>query len=229
MTSPSIEHKSLPSDHEIRTRAVDTSLSCIVQAPAGSGKTTLLVDRYLHLLGKVNSPEEILAITFTKKAAREMRQRVLETFYNKDDIASPAIARDQQLNWQLELNPQRLKIQTIDSFIHGVVHRMPYLSQLSLEFVPVEDADSLYQEAVEATLQHIVTNPDGIGPAISRALGTLDNKHRIGLELISEMLSSRQHWIDAISEIATEQIDGSNSAFSLRVSYVHVSHTSSPG
>ena len=213
MTSHSIEHKSLPSDHKIRTLAVDTSLSCIVQAPAGSGKTTLLVDRYLHLLGKVNSPEEILAITFTKKAAREMRQRVLEAFYNKDDIASSAIDRDQKLNWQLELNPQRLKIQTIDSFIHGVVHRMPYLSQLSLEFVPLEDADSLYQEAVEATLQHIVNSPDGIGPEISRALGTLDNKHKIGMELISGMLSSRQHWIDAISEIATEQIDGSNSTF----------------
>lgn len=217
MTSRSNEHTSLPSDHEIRTLAVDTSLSCIVQAPAGSGKTTLLVDRYLHLLGKVNSPEEILAITFTKKAAREMRQRVLEAFYNETEISFAAIARNQALNWQLELNPQRLKIQTIDSFIHGVVHRMPYLSQLSLEFVPVEDADSLYQEAVKAMLQHIVTDPEGLGPAISRALSTLDNKHKIGLELISQMLSSRQHWIDVISEIATEQFDGPKSTFAERI------------
>lgn len=217
MTSSSIQYKNLPSDHEIRTRAVDTSLSCIVQAPAGSGKTTLLVDRYLHLLGKVNSPEEILAITFTKKAAREMRQRVLAAFYNKDETALAAIARDEERNWQLELNPQRLKIQTIDSFIHGVVHRMPYLSQLSLEFQPVEDANSMYQEAVKAMLQHIVTDPDELGPAISRALSTLDNKYYIGLELIAQMLSSRQHWIEVVTEIAKEQIDGSTSTFADRI------------
>ena len=128
-----------------------------------------------------------------------MRQRVLAAFYNKDETALPAIARDEERKWQLELNPQRLKIQTIDSFIHGVVHRMPYLSQLSLEFQPVEDADSLYQEAVKAMLQHIVTDPDELGPAISRALSTLDNKYSIGLELIAQMLSSRQHWIEVIT------------------------------
>lgn len=217
MTAQLTEHSSLPSDHDIRERAVDTSVSCIVQAPAGSGKTTLLVDRYLHLLGKVNSPEEILAITFTKKAAREMRQRILKEFYDNNEIALPAISRDQKLNWQLQLNPQRLKIQTIDSFVHGVVHRMPFLSQLSLEFQPTEDPGSLYQEAVQAVLQLIATDRGGVGPAISRALGTLDNKYYIGLELIAKMLASRQHWIEIISEIASEQIDSPATSFVDRI------------
>src|SRR5579872_2695147 len=126
-STPSVEVvDAAQADDLARERAIDPNLSIILQAPAGSGKTTVLTQRLLRLLAAVDEPEEILAITFTRRAAAEMRARVLRALRGEvaDDaqgerlrqLAAAALQRSQERGWRLAQDPGRLRIQTIDSF-----------------------------------------------------------------------------------------------------------------
>src|SRR5215467_8663308 len=84
-------------DARARERASDPRRSVLLQAPAGSGKTTVLTERLLRLLSEVDQPEEILAITFTRKAAAEMRTRVMKALRGEIDAQGPQAMRIRSL------------------------------------------------------------------------------------------------------------------------------------
>ena len=66
-------------DRAGRERAVDPRFNVALEASAGTGKTRILVNRYVNLLRAGVDPGEILALTFTRKAAAEMRERIVAT------------------------------------------------------------------------------------------------------------------------------------------------------
>ncbi len=198
----------LAPDAAERQRALNSEQSFIVQAPAGSGKTGLLIQRYLRLLATVDAPEEIVAITFTRKAAAEMRERVLaaleaaKTATNSDsayealtrELSVAVLQRDQQENWQIVGNPARLRIQTIDSLCASLTRQMPLLSKFGAQPETIEDASEYYQEAARATIALVEQN-HAVAHDVEHLLAHLDNDVARIETLLSEMLARRDHWL----------------------------------
>ena len=195
-------------DWRARLEALDPSRSFIVQAPAGSGKTELLIQRYLVLLSRVGSPEEIAAITFTRKAAAEMRRRVLESLAAaraEERPAEPhraltweharaALERDRALGWRLEENSARLRIQTIDALCASLTRQMPVLAAFGAQPRSVEDAEPHYREAARATLA-LLEDKGKAAEDVAKLLAHLDNDLGVAEDLLAGMLRKRDHWI----------------------------------
>ena len=132
----------IDSDTQIRTTALDPTRSFCVTAPAGSGKTELLTQRILALLPTVDRPEQVLAMTFTRKAAAEMRERLLskldearrrvevtESYEQQTrDLALAVLAHADERNWSLD--PEQFNLRTIDSLCADLTRQMPILSGL---------------------------------------------------------------------------------------------------
>ena len=196
-----------------RERAVDPERSFIVQAPAGSGKTELLIQRYLALLARVQAPEEIVAITFTRKAAGEMRDRVLQALALASDEQAPdgdhrrhtwelaraVRLRDTQLAWGLAESPVRLRIQTIDSLCAGLTRQMPVLSGFGAQPEIVEDASALFAEAARRTLSQL-DEGDRWATFVGRVLMHLDNNVELAEPLLADMLARRDQWLRYVAD-----------------------------
>jgi ATP-dependent helicase/nuclease subunit A len=198
-------------DEVARKRALDTTRSFLVQAPAGSGKTELLAMRILNLLVEVEQPEQVLAITFARDATAEMRHRILEKLevaraYLEHGVApahedaaqvEAAIAvleRSNQRGWRLLEQPQRLNIQTIDSLCLRIAHRTPLQARLSGTLEPIEDATPLYREAARKTVDRLGGGDESLDTALKELLSHRDSNLKDLETLLEKMLSTRDQW-----------------------------------
>src|SRR5579863_5061829 len=195
----------MTADSAARLRALDVSRSFIVQAPAGSGKTELLIQRYLRLLETVDTPDAVVAITFTRKAAGEMRSRVMEALRLAQrgvepeaeherltfQISRNVLDHDRQLGWDLLRNPARLSIETIDALCASITRRMPWLARFGAMPEISEKAGDLYREAARNTLSHLDEGHQGL----QYLLLHLDNDFQRARKLISGMLEQRDQWL----------------------------------
>ena len=196
-------------DREARMRAIEPTGSFIVQAPAGSGKTTLLTLRFLRLLAEVERPEQIVAITFTRKAASEMRHRIVAALRKAREPleegvderteelhrhAAAALARSRELGWGLEQNPARLHVQTIDGLNHWLARRLPLAARIGTSAVLVDDARALYAEAARRTVA-MLDEDAPVAAGLLRLARSLNHEPRQLAALIEGMLGVRELWL----------------------------------
>jgi ATP-dependent exoDNAse (exonuclease V) beta subunit len=221
----------LDADTAARTRALDVTRSFLVQAPAGSGKTELLIQRYLALLAHVERPERVLAMTFTRKAAGEMRNRVVRALMDAGrtvdesslrpherktrELATAVLAHDKVQGWNLVEHPTRLAIQTIDAFAQAIALQAPLSSGLPPSPRFAEDAKPLYVAAAHAAIaaaeaghgpwQLLLDHQDNDADALAAQIATLLAKRDQWLTLVRNAPANLR---EALERTLVQEVDG---------------------
>ncbi|NNL62302.1 MAG: UvrD-helicase domain-containing protein [Woeseiaceae bacterium] len=234
------DERLLESDVEARRDALDVTRSFIVQAPAGSGKTELLIQRYLKLLSIVDDPEEILAITFTRKAAAEMLLRVLDALRRARAgempeeahrrltlrLATDALRRSDERDWNLIGSPRRMRIQTLDSLNRTISHAQPLSSpdgSSRQRIVTDADLNAVHEAAAAATLDWLAES----GPAADatrEVLRHVDNNTWAYVAYLAAMLKTRDQWLPFIGSGSIEGADAESLRRRFEDSLAHAVH-----
>ena len=137
-------------DEAARVYAVDPRHNVVLEASAGTGKTTVLVHRYVNLLAAGVDPANILAITFTRKAAAEMRERII------GELRRAATLSDAGRTRWLALRDRvgDIAISTIDAFCYALLREFPLEAGLSPGFSVADETEAarLAEDAIDRAL-----------------------------------------------------------------------------
>ncbi|MDD4930358.1 MAG: UvrD-helicase domain-containing protein [Gallionella sp.] len=192
-------------------RALDPAQSVVVEACAGSGKTWLLVSRVVRLLLAGVAPGEILAITFTRRAAQEMQERLRDWLYelasrddeyvrdflrqravDEDEIAG-LLPRARALYQQFLQASPPITISTFHGWFMQILQRAPLDSAGAGGVELVEQTSELMQEAWQIFLDSLHGAPDG-----ETAISMMTLFGEIGLSntqsLLRNFVGKRSEW-----------------------------------
>jgi ATP-dependent helicase/nuclease subunit A len=200
----------LHADLAARAGAIDPGRSILLQAPAGSGKTAVLTQRFLRLLCTVDEPQGILAITFTRKAAAEMRERVMRALRGEvpdsdpcarqlRELAANALRHAATRDWKLLQDPGALRIQTIDSFDYWLASQLPVAARAGGTLTVMEAAGELYRAAARRTLVDGERDAQ-LAADIELLFERFDNNWNLLERLLAQMLKQRSHWLRYVVE-----------------------------
>ncbi len=173
-----------------QARASDPSASAWVSANAGTGKTEVLVKRVLRLLLAGSRPESILCLTYTKTAAAEMQNRLLDDLagwatMSPDDLRQELVALLRRGPEDDELRKARrlfamaleakggLKIHTIHGFCERLLQRFPLEAQVTPHFSVLDERGQalLRKAAFDFVIARAAEDKDGaLGHALARVI-----------------------------------------------------------
>ncbi|CAN5804692.1 UvrD-helicase domain-containing protein [soil metagenome] len=134
---PSVGTATVDADGAARAFAVDPRHNVVLEASAGTGKTTVLVHRYVNLLKAGVEPSNILAITFTRKAATEMRERIVRELRKAAGLSEFDKARWVALRDRLS----EIAISTIDAFCLSLLREFPLEADLDPGFDMADETE----------------------------------------------------------------------------------------
>ncbi|MES2181489.1 MAG: UvrD-helicase domain-containing protein [Pseudomonadota bacterium] len=215
-----------------RERALEHA-SFIVEAPAGAGKTELLTQRYLKLLASVNEPEEIIALTFTNKAAAEMRNRILLSLEHAQNqtpetaahklktraLANAALDQSNAKQWDILSQPSRLRILTIDALCSSLTRQMPLLSKFGGQPAVSDDAETHYNDAARRAIAQIAYESDS-DDTVTTALRYMDNNSEKLTDLLAKMLARRDQWLPMAGQL--HGLDADEISYNTEVALAHL-------
>jgi ATP-dependent helicase/nuclease subunit A len=192
-------------DARARRLAVDPLRNVALEASAGTGKTRVLVDRYVRLLEAGVAPRNILAITFTRKAAAEMRQRVMATLRQRQREGGIPPARWREIRDAFG----DIGISTIDAFCLSLLHEFPLEAGVDPGFDLADETET--PRFVEASLDSALAigraisldDPDvallltELGePRLRKALTTLLDRRLVARDALNRFLRGREMRVD---------------------------------
>lgn len=176
-------------DQAARACAVDPARNVVLEASAGTGKTHVLVTRYINLLRAGVDPANILAITFTRKAAAEMRERIVHGLREMAGVSPADEARWRMLRDRIG----DIAISTIDAFCFALLREFPLEADLDPGFDVADETvmPRLVEDALDVALRagrRIAARDADMGLLLA-ALG--ERKVRLGLAaLLDRRLSA---------------------------------------
>ncbi len=162
---------------------LDVNKSVIISSPAGSGKTEKLARRYIALLQAGVDIERILAITFTDKAAAEMKQRILKILKQEDKGLFDKLLENMSL----------MRVSTIHSFCGTLLRRFSFEAEIDPNYT-IEDAidsrimwdEILYEVLMEVGTTCLPSGLHAVGMQARSRSGEVSEGHDLLLQTLSE-------------------------------------------
>jgi ATP-dependent helicase/nuclease subunit A len=135
--------------------AADPRNNVVLEASAGTGKTSVLVARYLNLLRAGVDPANVLAITFTRKAAAEMRERIVRELR----LAADRSELDRRRWLELRDRLSEIAISTIDAFCLSLLHEFPLEADVDPAFDLADETEvpRLIASSLDRTMRILVS------------------------------------------------------------------------